>query len=148
MTNFTGPIGEAVRAELTLIAMRDTPVQSNLGSAQDPRSEAVQTVARAMAWFDEHMSEAPAVASVADAVAMSETHLRRLFRASGQSSPQRVFATMRADRAEQLLRTTDWKLAVIAEAVGYSGPESFSRAYRFAKGFSPGDVRRELFGKV
>ncbi|MEM8782400.1 MAG: AraC family transcriptional regulator [Planctomycetota bacterium] len=141
-TNFTGPVSDRVRAELTLMAMRAAPVRTSAGPAEDPGQHAAQTVARAMAWFAEHMTDGPGVAEVAGAVAVSEAHLRRLFRAAAQGSPQEVLAAMRADRAEHLLRTTDWKLAVVAEAVGFSGPQAFSRAYRAAKGCSPGETRR------
>ncbi|MEM1445737.1 MAG: AraC family transcriptional regulator [Planctomycetota bacterium] len=142
MTNRTGPIADVVRSELTLMVMRSAPILSSATIHGGANHQAVQTVARATAWFAENMSNTPSVALVAEAMAVSETHLRRLFRAAGQSPPQRVFAAMRADRAEHLLRTTDWKLAVIADAVGFSGPQALSRAYRQIKGCSPGKARR------
>lgn len=45
-----------------------------------PQSRRVQLVSTALAWFEEHMEEGPAVGDVAQAAGISPQHLRRMFR--------------------------------------------------------------------
>ncbi len=140
-TSLTGPVSDAVLAQLTLLALRDRPVHRPAHPNHNTQ-HARDTFARAVAWFREHLPDNPSVDDAAHALAISEPHLRRLFRQAGQASPRRVFNTIRADEAEHLLRTTDWKVAVIAAAVGYAGPQAFTRAFREIKGRTPASVRQ------
>lgn len=138
----TPAIADAVLAYLTMLLSGLSTRRVGPGSASTPAlSQPKAIVARATAWFQEHLHEGPSVTEVAEALAMSEAHLRRQFHAAGKPSPHRVFSMLRVQEAEHLIRTTDFKLAEIAHRLGYSGPEAFSRTFRRVRGVSPGALR-------
>lgn len=124
--------------ELTVMALRDLAARWRSESALTP---AQRKVRQAIAWYEEHLPDGPGVEEAARAVNVSAVHLRRLFLQSGRGNPHAVFMELRLNRAETLLRDTDWKLAAVAGAAGFSGPESFLRAYRQGRGTTPGKYR-------
>ena len=58
-------------------------------------------------------------------------------------SPLRYLAVLRAQRAIELLETTDQSLDQIASTVGYSDGFSFSKMFKNITGESPRDFKRK-----
>lgn len=102
-----------------------------------------QTVDRALAWYSEHLSQQPDVTDLAQSVAMSESHLRRLFRRVRGHGPLEAMHQMQIERAKHLMRSSTLSLKEIAVQCGYSGPTVFSRAFSQDQGISPQEWRRE-----
>lgn len=141
VTRLTERVGDLVLAQLRWLLARELDIDT--AEPQANRDEyANRTVERAVAWYRENLERPASVAEAADALAISEPHLRRLFKAAGRASPKQVLDAVRFEEADRLLRQTPLKLAVIADRLGFSGPEAFSRAYRAAKGVPPGVARR------
>lgn len=72
---------------------------------------------------------------------LSETHFRRVCRATLGVSPVRHLTQLRMRRAAMLLSTTRDKLAVVAEQVGYSDVFAFSVAFKRYSGVVPSRYR-------
>lgn len=126
--------------ELSLLAL---PNDGPAGEPHDPpQRHAAEIAQRALGWYAEHLTVGPSVEDAAAAVYVSAVHLRRLFARAGLDAPLTEFQRLRMDRADALLRSGDAKLAAIAAQLGFAGPESFQRAYRQARGRSPGRNRR------
>jgi AraC family transcriptional regulator len=101
------------------------------------QTHAQQTVALALAWYEENMEQGPTVAQVARAVHVSASHLRRLFAATGRGSPLAAMRDVQLARARELLVRTDAPVKQIALTCGFSGPSVFSRVFSSMMRISP-----------
>lgn len=81
------------------------------------------------------------VSDLATEVFVSRSLLDDRFRSILGLSPIRYVNEWRMRVAQDLLATTDVKLAAIASRVGYDSEEAFSRAFKRAHGQSPGQWR-------
>ena len=96
--------------------------------------------------FGEHIEDPILIADVAVAVAMSERHLERSFKATTGQSPLKYYRLMRLKKARQrVLYSTD-TITEIAQSVGYAGSGPMARHYTAAFGVHPSDERRRLIG--
>jgi AraC-like DNA-binding protein len=77
--------------------------------------------------------------------AISERTLRRRLTASG-TSYEAIVDTVRRERVEHLLRTTDLALGEIARAAGFADDRGLRRAIRRWHGMSAMELRRRLAG--
>jgi len=81
------------------------------------------------------------VAELAAEVAVSRSVLDERFRQILGRSPIRYLTEWRMHLAEELLVTTDVGVVAVAHRVGYDSEESFSRAFKRARGLSPSHWR-------
>lgn len=123
--------------ELSLITLREI-AHPPLSRRRMARSRTEQ----ALAWYSEHLSDAPTLAEVANAIRVSPTHLRRLFQQAIGERPYRTMNRIRMQRAENLLKGSDTTLDVIAAQVGLSNGSALSRAVKTFFGITPRDLRR------
>jgi transcriptional regulator GlxA family with amidase domain len=82
------------------------------------------------------------VQSLGARVGMSRSVFADHFRSLVGESPLRYLARWRLNSAAVLLKTTNAKLAEVAQRIGYESEFTFSRAFKRATGFSPGVYRR------
>ncbi len=81
------------------------------------------------------------VAELASSVAVSRSLLDERFRQLLGRSPIRYLTEWRMHLADELLATTELGVATIGRRVGYDSEESFSRAFKRARGLSPSHWR-------
>ena len=99
-----------------------------------PRARLVQEAQRRLS----EAGGAPrGLASLVEELGVSETWLRRCFRAQTGMAPQQFRMRQRLERACGLLSDTDAPISAIAEDLGFSSPAYFSRAFRRATGLAP-----------
>lgn len=67
--------------------------------------------------------------------------LRRILDRQGESFRD-LASRIRLEAAEELLTETDMSVRAIAQAVGYSDPYNFSRAFNSRFGYRPTAVRK------
>ena len=79
--------------------------------------------------------------SVADHVAMSAAYFSTVFSQTTGRSFISYLTALRIERAQELLTTTNMKLADIALAVGYNEPNYFSHVFRKTVGMTPKEYR-------
>lgn len=99
-------------------------------------------VARALAWYREHLTEAPTVERVAESVRLSASQLRRRFAAAGRTTPLAEMHAIQLESAQQLLIETDEPILDVAMASGFSGASVFSRVFRDQTGTTPRAFRK------
>lgn len=123
--------------DLSLIALREL-AHPPLSRRRTARSRTEQ----ALAWYGEHLSDAPTFTDIAAAVRVSPTHLRRLFQQAIGEPPHQVLNRIRMQRAENLLKASEYTLDTIAAQVGLSSGSALSRAVKAYFGIAPRDLRR------
>lgn len=79
--------------------------------------------------------------TLAAATRVSRATLSRHFRSALGQTPGAYVEQWRMDLASVRLRDTDEPVESISGAVGYGSPHAFSRAFRRARGMSPGEYR-------
>ncbi len=131
---------EAASLQLALLALGPLdaePLPVRTDSARD-------RVARALAWYEEHLAEAPSLSQVARAVHVSPTHLRRHFHERLGRSPKAIFSKLRMQRAARLLVATGQTLERIAEQCGFPAASDFGRAFKRHFGVTPNAWRHNV----
>lgn len=116
------------------------------GQSQFSAQLAVQAAERApirdlQAWIVEHPDEALDVPAMARRAAMSVRHFTRVFRAEVGVAPAAYVERVRVETARRLLETTGMSIDRVAEAAGFTIPESLRRAFARRVGLSPREYR-------
>ena len=96
-------------------------------------------------YIDEHLAEPISAADLADAANLSRSQFHVFFKKHMGESPMGYIRRVRLERARQLLATTDRPVYAVAEAVGFTNPFHFSRAFKFLVGMSPSEYRRQVW---
>jgi len=99
-------------------------------------------IGRALAGIHAQPERRWTVESLATQAAMSRAAFARRFLALVGEPPLAYLTRWRMDTAGRLLRDTTRPLSRIAEEVGYESEFAFNKAFRRARGISPGRYRR------
>ena len=91
----------------------------------------------------QEMEKIPTLNELACLCHMSVRQLSRCFRASRGCSIGTYLANIRLDHAKRLL-CTDQSIKAIAYSLGFRSPPSFSHAFRYSTGETPGQFRQRL----
>ena len=94
-------------------------------------------VETAISWYENNLDRGIGVREVASEMGYSDSHLRRLFVATLNTSPREVFLRIRMDKARSLLRYNRITVLEAALACGYPDHSSFSRAFKRFNGYPP-----------
>jgi transcriptional regulator GlxA family with amidase domain len=109
---------------------------------RQPPPVSSDAIDRALALMAERCAEPLTVAELAEAAGLAPSRFHERFRARTGSTPARLLADLRLDRAEALLRDGQLPLAEVALAVGFSDQSALTRSLRRRRGTTPGAVRR------
>lgn len=99
------------------------------------------TLARAVAWMEEHLALPYSLDAVASAAAVSPRTLLRHFQQQLGQSPLDCLHALRCERAQVLLEITLESVPSIAAACGYTDPTAFRRVFARYSGTTPADYR-------
>lgn len=131
------------RAELIVLAAQtllETIIGDDRDSGVDARLSIPGPLKDAMlALSDPTVSTA---AAVAEAVGLSEAHLRRLFAKHLGIPLGRYLLELRQNRARSLLGSSDESVSRISELCGYASIYAFSRSFHSFNGCTPSEYRR------
>jgi AraC family transcriptional regulator len=100
-----------------------------------------RAIRSATSYIQEHADSELNVARLADAVDLSDSHFRKLFREANGRSPRAMHRSARMRRACEMLAYTNLRVTQIADALGFSTVHNFSRAFRQVTGSSPRGYR-------
>ena len=75
---------------------------------------------------------------------ISEVHIRRIFKAEANTTPIKYINFIRITQAENMLKSSNFSIAEIAESVGFNDPFYFSRIFKKAFGISPSEFRNTV----
>ncbi|HYO91392.1 MAG TPA: helix-turn-helix domain-containing protein [Pyrinomonadaceae bacterium] len=101
-------------------------------------------IRRAVEMMHAHMERDLPIEELASAAYLSPFHFARLFKKLTGASPHAYLASLRVQRAQQLLAETDLSISELSARVGYSSPSHFSKAFRQATGLTPRAFRASL----
>jgi AraC-like DNA-binding protein len=106
-------------------------------------SAAWDTYQRCRRHIEEQCLGIASLAQVAEACAVSQAHLCRLFRRFGAESPYRLLVRLKMARAAALL--LDRKLLVkdVGQRIGYDDPYHFSKTFKRIYGMAPDAFRSD-----
>lgn len=126
--------------DLALLALRHEPAvhSTSLESQVSERAE------RALAWYMEHVYEAPKFEHLATEMKLSASHLRRIFHAHFKKSPKAVFDRVRLERATGLMTASTATLEEVAANAGFHSISDFCRVFKKYFGHSPNVWRRSV----
>ncbi len=113
-----------------------------LQEAQSAPLPAADSVARALAYLEDHYTEEIALPELARISGVSPRHLNRAFQAQCHLTPRAYMTRLRMARAKALLATPR-PITEIAFDCGYADSNYFSQVFRRCVGMSPQQYRRE-----
>jgi AraC-like DNA-binding protein len=93
-----------------------------------------------------NLSRPLSIARVAENFALSESHIRVLYRRATGISLGAYMTSLRLNRASGLLLNSEMNVSQVATECGYESLFSFSRAFKRAMGVSPRAYRRQRQG--
>ena len=99
-----------------------------------------QRVEKAIRFLDEHASEQPSLARVAESVGLSESHFQRLFKRWAGVSPKRFLQFITAEHAREVLAESENVLDAAYET-GLSGPGRLHDLTVSVHALTPGEMR-------
>ncbi len=109
---------------------------------EDQGSPSAKLVDRALAILDRNFARDLSDEEVADALGLSTSHFRFLFKqATGQPFHKYLIA-LRLEKARKLLIEEDLSVSAVAAAVGFASLSHFSRAFAQRFAVSPANLRR------
>lgn len=87
--------------------------------------------------IEHHFSEPITVEEIAHLVGIERSHFSKMYRKVYGIAPIDFLLQLRMQEAQLLLQHTSYKIAEIAQAVGYQDISSFSKAFKKRVGISP-----------
>lgn len=93
-------------------------------------------------YIKEHLHEALTVDDLAKRFNLSPDHFSRVFQQKFGMRPSKYIQTVRIERSETLLLTTNNTLAEIAEKTGWANVSYYTRVFKKVKGRTPGEFRK------
>ena len=92
---------------------------------------------RALEFMHDNCGRELGLAEIASAAYLSEFHFARLFKKLTGQTPHAYLATIRLERARQMLAETDLSISEIGARVGYTSQSHFTKVFREATGLPP-----------
>ena len=131
---------EALQAILLhlLISLKFDRRQTGSDLPPEPEDNLLRSINRLLA---EWRGRTVVVTDLADALGISESRLRVVFKEHAGIPLGSYIQNYRLNRAMALLRQTDLAMSDVAEEAGFSSPQVFSRAFKKETGLTPRSYR-------
>lgn len=100
-------------------------------------------IQEAIHYMEQNFQNDISIEEIAAVCGINRSYLGKIFRNSIGRSPQEFVMNYRMVKAAELLKLTTLSIADIGNAVGYSNPLHFSRAFKNVYGVSPREWRNE-----
>ncbi|RKH02145.1 AraC family transcriptional regulator [Corallococcus sp. CA053C] len=134
------PLGEQVVRSLFSLVLAEV---ARSGGAWAPTDSRASLVGEALTFIERHCLESISLREVAAAVGRSPAHVTTaLKQATGHSAVEWIISGRLAEARRRLL-STDERIDIIAERVGYADPTHFIRLFRRAEGLTPALWRKQ-----
>lgn len=130
------PSPESLQAILLhlLLSLKQDRRKTGSDLPPEPKESLLRDINRLLA---ERRGRTLHVADLADALALSESHLRAVFKETAGIPLGSYIQNYRLNRAMALLRTSDRSITDVAEEAGFGSPQAFSRLFKKETGQTP-----------
>ncbi|MGD0192954.1 MAG: helix-turn-helix transcriptional regulator [Rhizomicrobium sp.] len=125
---------------VSTVALRRKQTSRIRAAKRVTREELLRRCLRAQSYLDDMGSRAT-LAGAADAAALSQFHLIRLFKSVFDETPLAYGAARRLEHARSELLRTNRPIVDVATGAGYESRTAFDRAFARHFGITPGAVR-------
>ncbi|SDW70076.1 AraC family transcriptional regulator [Paenibacillus sp. CF384] len=103
--------------------------------------------ARMEAYLSSNLSAPLSIADMAQHIGYSESHFCLIFKQVFGEPPHSYLVGMRVGKAQELLRSTDLHLEVIADYCGFANASHFSKTFKQITSLTPGGYRNSSEGE-
>lgn len=107
-----------------------------------------EVIKRVIAYMEERLDANVSLAEIGDALHISKTRLKDLFKKSTGSTVMEYFAGMKIKQAKQLIRDETYNMTEISGMLGFSSVHYFSKAFKKTTGMSPTEYARSVKGRL
>jgi len=135
----------AALSRLAFLLVRHCPTEEEYPGQKILRSS--ERTKAMLRYIQEHYREPLSIADISGSAAVSESECLRCFREILGTTPIQYVRQLRIQRAAELLKTTDLKIAEIGAACGFQEMSYFAKTFRQAKGCAPKEYRDIRWGK-
>ena len=137
---------EALLQQLLISLLRAQTLPAQISGSQLPATSHTehQIVDRLVQAISMNVSRKLTLQQLADAAHISIPYLHRLFQTQLGMPPGKYIAKIRMEECKALLRDGSLSMGEIAEKMGYSSPQYFSRQFRSVCGMTPSEYVRSL----
>jgi len=130
-------------SQLSLLLVSHCPAEHGRPDEKALRSS--ERIKLMLQYIQENYREPLTAASIAKSAAVSESECLRCFREMLNTTPIQYVRQFRVQRAAELLKTTDLKVAEIGAACGFQEMSYFSKIFRQTYGCTPKEYRQLTF---
>jgi len=136
---FRQGLGQAIVAsELSAFLMEDQTVSQRFGLREQAIAQQVRDIL-----YSEFKCP-PTVSVLARRVGTNTSKLKQLIRQFFDTTPYGIVLERRMHHAHDLLKTENYSIAMVAEAVGYQHASNFSAAFMRYFGYSPKFLKKDF----
>jgi AraC-like DNA-binding protein len=135
-----------VRGYISVLAgmlLRYVP-RSNGSSRKDIRDKSISKVQSAINYIEENYARDISLEEVSEHLGISTFYFSRIFSSLTGVTYRSYLNSIRVEKADSLLCSTDKKIIDIAYECGFNSLRTFNRVYHTVKGVAPSDIRRSL----
>ena len=130
----------AALSELVFLASAHLPaVQKTVSSKTLRDSSRIRPM---LQFINEHFSEPITIGEIAASASISESECLRCFNSTIEQPPIQYLKKLRLQKAAEQLSSTEKKIGDIAADCGFPDTSYFTRAFKAARGMSPGEYRK------
>ena len=131
---------------LTEFCMKDTEetekaVGSNRSNYQRSQFDKIEDYLKA------NLSKNLSLEDMSNALSISQSKLKKIFKEERDSSPIAYFNALKILRAKQLLKESTLNVSQIAEALGFTYENYFSKVFKEKTGLSPSEYAKSIYKK-
>ena len=138
----------AIHSRLCLLLLKIIRIWQKEGIVFNKLTEYVSddelTIRSILEYIDLHLDEGLRVEDLAKRCNMSYSHFAKCFRELYGRSCKEHLDILRVEKAEEMLRFTDYSLNDISQELGFSDCSHFIRVFKSHKGTTPGNIRRSI----
>ncbi len=117
-------------------------------SENNPESQKLKYVKTVIKYIELKYSEHISIENIADTCCLNRSYLSRLFHEATGKTIKDYLLSVRMQKAEKLLKNSEYTISHIAFAVGYSDIFSFSKAFKKKRGITPSEYRSLCNGDI
>jgi transcriptional regulator GlxA family with amidase domain len=139
-----GPQVALTTARDLVLYLRRAGGQSQFSTSLAAQANAANGLQPIINWIQDRPNSDLSVPVLAERAAMSGRTFARAFLAETGMTPAKYVELVRLDRAKQLLETTKWPLARVADRSGLGSAATLARIFRRHLGITPEDYRERF----